>query len=78
MTGLTSLLIFMEDGMALCTLNNMVMRNQRKSQAYQTMLVDLVFMGVVDRDVGEAMLGYKVPGHIKMPGPVAEAIDNKE
>lgn len=64
--------------MALCTLNNMVMRNMRRSQAYQTMLVDLVFMGVVDRDVAEAMLGYKIPGHIRMPDAVAKAIEDKE
>lgn len=64
--------------MALCTLNNMVMRNMRRSQAYQTMLVDLVFMGVVDRDVAEAMLGYKIPGHIEMPDAVAKAIEDKE
>lgn len=64
--------------MALCTLNNMVMRNVRKTQAYQTILVDLVFMGVVKKDVAEAMLGYTIPGHIKMPDPVTKVITDTE
>lgn len=53
--------------MARCTLNNMIMRNVRKTQAYQTVLVDLVKLGVVDKDDAEKVLGYTIPSYIVLP-----------
>ena len=58
--------------MARCTLNNMIMRNVRKTHAYQTMLVDLVLLGVVKKDTAEKLLGYEIPSYIELPADVAD------
>ena len=59
--------------MARCTLNNMIMRNVRKTHAYQTMLVDLVLLGVVEKRTAEKLLGYEIPSYIELPADVAGA-----
>lgn len=56
--------------MARCTLNNMIMRNIRKTHAYQTMLVDLVLLGVVEKRTAEKLLGYEIPSYIELPADV--------
>ena len=56
--------------MARCTLNNMIMRNVRKTHAYQTALVDLVLLGVVEKATAEKMLGYTIPDYIALPDNV--------
>ena len=58
--------------MARCTLNNMIMRNVRKTHAYQTALVDLVLLGVVEKDTAEKLLGYTFPSYIELPADVAD------
>ena len=63
--------------MARCTLNNMIMRNVRKTHAYQTMLVDLVLLGVVKKRTAEKLLGYEIPSYIELPADVASA-DNDD
>ena len=63
--------------MARCTLNNMIMRNVRKTHAYQTMLVDLVLLGVVEKRTAEKLLGYEIPSYIELPADVAGA-DNDD
>lgn len=63
--------------MARCTLNNMIMRNVRKTHAYQTMLVDLVLLGVVEKRTAEKLLGYEIPSYIELPANVAGA-DNDD
>ena len=63
--------------MARCTLNNMIMRNVRKTHAYQTMLVDLVLLGVVEKRTAEKLLGYEIPSYIALPADVAGA-DNDD
>lgn len=63
--------------MARCTLNNMIMRNVRKTHAYQTMLVDLVLLGVVEKRTAEKLLGYEIPSYIELPAGVADA-DNDD
>lgn len=62
----------MEDIMARCTLNNMIMRNVRKTHAYQTVIVDLVLLGVVEKDIAEKLLGYTIPSYIELPADVAD------
>lgn len=58
--------------MARCTLNNMIMRNVRKTHAYQTVIVDLVLLGVVEKDTAEKLLGYTIPSYIGLPADVAD------
>ena len=64
--------------MARCTLNNMIMRNVRKTHAYQTMLVDLVLLGVVKKDTAEKLLGYEIPSYIELPADVADTDYNDD
>ena len=64
--------------MARCTLNNMIMRNVRKTHAYQTMLVDLVLLGVVKKDTAEKLLGYEIPSYIELPADVADTNYNDD
>ena len=44
-----------------CTLNKRIMEAQRKTQAYATVLVDLVNAQVITRHTAESLLGYKIP-----------------
>ena len=56
----------------------MIMRNVRKTHAYQTMLVDLVLLGVVKKDTAEKLLGYEIPSHIELPAGVADTNYNDD
>ena len=64
--------------MARCTLNNMIMRNVRKTHAYQTALVDLVLLGVVEKATAEKMLGYTIPDYIALPSGVTVDDDSTD
>lgn len=64
--------------MARCTLNNMIMRNIRKTHAYQTMLVDLVLLGVVEKRTAEKLLGYEIPSYIELPADVADTANDND
>lgn len=44
-----------------CTLNKRIMEAQRKTQAYATVIVDLVNAQVITRGTAESLLGYKIP-----------------
>ncbi len=45
----------------LCTFNNMTLRNARKDKAYQALMIDLVHLGIVDKEQAEGILGYSIP-----------------
>lgn len=47
-----------------CTLNKRIMEAQRKSQAYVTVLVDLVNLGIVTKSQAEELLGYTIPSYL--------------
>lgn len=47
-----------------CTLNKRIMEAQRKTQAYATVLVDLVNLGVVSKSDAEELLGYSIPSYL--------------
>lgn len=47
-----------------CTLNKRIMEAQRKSQAYVTVLVDLVNLGIVAKSQAEELLGYTIPSYL--------------
>lgn len=49
------------------TLNNMILENIRKSQAYQAILTDLAIEEVIPVDVAERLLGYEIPGYLHSP-----------
>lgn len=48
-------------------LNNMNMRNLRNKPEYQAVITDLALIGVIDIDVANNLLGYKIPDEIKKP-----------
>ena len=63
--------------MPRCTLNNMIMRNIRKTHAYQTALVDMVLLGVVDKATAEKLLGYEIPDYIALPCAISDTDDEE-
>ena len=54
------------------TLNNMQMDVQRRSPIYQTLLIDLVLAGEVDKSVAEKLLGCEIPDYLKLPASFEE------
>ena len=49
------------------TLNNMMMENQRRTPLYQAIITDLVIQGCISKEVGETLLGYKIPSFLHTP-----------
>lgn len=47
-----------------CTLNRRIMEAQRKTQAYATVIVDLVNAQVITLGTAESLLGYKIPNRL--------------
>jgi len=50
-----------------CALNNMNMRNLRRSQEYQCVIVDLAMLGIVSKEEAEMLLGSGVPMNLRLP-----------
>lgn len=50
-----------------CTLNNMNMRNIRRSQDYQCVIIDLAMLGIVSKEEAEMLLGSGVPMNLRLP-----------
>lgn len=51
----------------ICRLNNMNMRNIRRSDAYQCVVVDLAMLGVISKEECEMLIGGSVPRTITLP-----------
>lgn len=49
------------------TLNNMTLRNSRRTQQYQAVLTDLALAGVISREKAEMILGYEIPEYLQLP-----------
>lgn len=43
------------------------MSNKRKDAVYQTLITDLTLLGYLTKEEGEALLGYKIPAHLRLP-----------
>lgn len=39
----------------------MTLRNARKDKSYQALMIDLVHLGIVDKEQAEGILGYSIP-----------------
>lgn len=50
-----------------CLLNNVRIRNCRKDGVYQSVIIDLALVGVIDRELAEEMLGYSIPSYLTAP-----------
>ena len=51
-----------------CTLNKRIMEAQRKSQAYATVLIDLVNLSIITKAQAEELLGYTIPSYLVTSG----------
>jgi len=50
-----------------CTLNNMNMRNIRRSQDYQCVIIDLAMLGIVSKEEAEMLIGSGIPMNLRLP-----------
>lgn len=60
-----------------CTLNRRIMEAQRKTQAYATVIVDLVNAQVIARYTAESLLGYRIPDRLLSEDVIAPSKDTK-
>ena len=54
-------------------LNNYTMENRRRDPMYATMLTDLALTGLVDKAKAEQLLGYAIPGCLRLPSWYTDA-----
>lgn len=50
-----------------CRLNNKVMRNIRRTDAYQCVVLDLGMLGILSKEECELLIGSGVPHNICLP-----------
>lgn len=50
-----------------CRLNNKSMRNLRRSQEYQCMIIDLAMLGIVSKEEAEMLIGSGIPEGLILP-----------
>lgn len=53
--------------MGTCRLNNKSMRNLRRSQEYQCMIIDLAMLGIVSKEEAEMLIGSGIPEGLILP-----------
>ncbi len=58
----------------VCRLNNKSMRNTRRSEAYQTMVIDLMMLGVISKEKAEMLIGGGVPANLCLPDGTNKAV----
>lgn len=50
-----------------CRLNNKVMRNIRRTDAYQCLVLDLGMLGILSKEECELLIGSGVPKNLFLP-----------
>ena len=50
-----------------CRLNNKSMRNLRRSQEYQCIVIDLAMLGIVSKEEAELLIGSGIPEGLILP-----------
>ena len=53
--------------MGTCRLNNKSMRNLRRSQEYQCVVIDLAMLGIVSKEEAEMLIGSGIPEGLILP-----------
>lgn len=53
--------------MGTCRLNNKSMRNLRRSQEYQCIVIDLAMLGIVSKEEAEMLIGSGIPEGLILP-----------
>lgn len=50
-----------------CRLNNKSMRNLRRSQEYQCIVIDLTMLGIISKEEAEMLIGSGIPEGLILP-----------
>lgn len=50
-----------------CRLNNKTMRNIRRDQIYQCLVIDLAMLGVLSQEEAELLIGSGIPKNLLLP-----------
>lgn len=53
--------------LGMCKLNNKTMRNIRRDQTYQCLVIDLAMLGVVTQEEAEMLIGSGIPKNLILP-----------
>lgn len=53
--------------LGICKLNNKSMRNLRREQSYQCVMIDLALLGVISKKQCELLLGSGIPEGLCLP-----------
>lgn len=51
----------------VCRLNNKSMRNTRRSEVYQTVIIDLMMLGVISKEKAQMLIGGGMPANLCLP-----------
>lgn len=62
----------------VCRLNNKSMRNTRRSETYQTMVIDLAMLGVISKEKAEMLIGGGMPANLCLPDGTNKAVTEEE
>lgn len=58
----------------VCRLNNKSMRNTRRSEVYQTVIIDLMMLGVISKEKAQMLIGGGIPANLCLPDGTNKAI----
>ena len=50
-----------------CRLNNKSMRNKRRDEVYQTVVLDLAMLGIISKEECEMLIGSGIPKGLVLP-----------
>lgn len=62
----------------VCRLNNKSMRNTRRSEVYQTVIIDLMMLGVISKEKAEMLIGGGIPANLCLPDGTNKAVTEEE
>lgn len=58
----------------VCRLNNKSMRNTRRSEVYQTVIIDLMMLGVISKEKAQMLIGGGIPANLCLPNGTNKAV----
>ena len=58
----------------VCRLNNKSMRNTRRSEVYQTVIIDLMMLGVISKEKAQMLIGGGIPANLCLPDGTNKAV----
>lgn len=58
----------------VCRLNNKSMRNTRRNEVYQTVIIDLMMLGVISKEKAQMLIGGGIPANLCLPDGTNKAV----